>query len=138
MKIVIDNNIYISAFKSGGKPYDVFKRAVDGFDTLFFTSAILVEVEEVLGRPKFKFGADRLQRAIQYIKKYGNEIPVLSHHKAPVDACRDPDDIKYLECADAAKADYIVSGDKHLLEMGEYKGIKIVNANDYLEITTIP
>jgi predicted nucleic acid-binding protein len=48
--------------------------------------------------------------------------------------CRDPNDDKYIECAIAAGAGYIISGDRDLLVLKEYGGVKIVNARDYLNI----
>ncbi|RCK78438.1 MAG: hypothetical protein OZSIB_1358 [Candidatus Ozemobacter sibiricus] len=46
----------------------------------------------------------------------------------------DPDDDKFLECAIALNADFIVSGDRHLLELGDYMGIKILNPRDFLHV----
>ncbi len=50
-----------------------------------------------------------------------------------VSDCRDPDDNKFLELALSANADCIITGDKDLLELAPYKGIKILSANDFLE-----
>jgi predicted nucleic acid-binding protein len=68
------------------------------------------------------------------IAKYSHKIIIQSKHNLPDNTCRDVTDIKYLECAIAANADYIISGDNDLLDMKEFQGIKIVNASDYLEI----
>ncbi len=46
----------------------------------------------------------------------------------------DPEDNKFLDCAVAGKADYIVSGDQHLLELNEHEGIKIVTASELLKV----
>lgn len=46
---------------------------------------------------------------------------------------RDADDDKFINCALACEADFIVSGDSHLLNVGEYRGIKILNARRFLE-----
>jgi predicted nucleic acid-binding protein len=46
----------------------------------------------------------------------------------------DPDDNKFIECALECRADYIVSGDTHLLNLKEYEGIKIINAGEFLEV----
>jgi predicted nucleic acid-binding protein len=46
----------------------------------------------------------------------------------------DPDDDKFLDCAIECKADYIVSGDRHLLELRGYPGIKIITASQFLEL----
>jgi len=53
MKIVLDANIFVSAFFWGGKPRKVLERVIEGIDELFFTKEILDEVVEVMGRPKF-------------------------------------------------------------------------------------
>ena len=46
----------------------------------------------------------------------------------------DPDDDKFIECAVSGNADYIISGDQHLLQLKEYSGIKILNASEFLEL----
>jgi putative PIN family toxin of toxin-antitoxin system len=46
----------------------------------------------------------------------------------------DPDDNKFIECALEGKADYIVSGDTHLLNLKEYEGMKIINASEFLTV----
>jgi putative PIN family toxin of toxin-antitoxin system len=47
--------------------------------------------------------------------------------------CEDPDDDKFIECAIAGKCNIIVSGDRHLLKLGEYKGVKILKPRDFVE-----
>jgi putative PIN family toxin of toxin-antitoxin system len=133
-KTVIDANLYFSAFLKGGKPEAVIRRAAKELDTLFITDDIIKEIRRILHNPILKLTPKQIDFIIADLEEYGHKITIQPHHKAAPDACRDPEDIKYLECADAAKADYIVSGDNDLLDMIEYKGIKIVKANAYLEI----
>ncbi|HEX8228447.1 MAG TPA: putative toxin-antitoxin system toxin component, PIN family, partial [Chloroflexia bacterium] len=60
---------------------------------------------------------------------------IFVHPTVPIDAiASDPDDNKFLECAVAGGADYIVSGDKHLLSLGEYEGIRILSPADFLRV----
>ena len=48
--------------------------------------------------------------------------------------CADPDDVKFLQAAMAAKAKYLISGDKHLLDVGEYPGGKILKAQEFCRL----
>ena len=130
MIVVLDTNILISGILWRGSPYRVLLNALNKKYSLFLSPKILNEVEEKL-RIKFKLQEDKIAEHIQILTEYGKIIePNLS-----VDIIKDdPDDNKILECAVSCKADYIVSGDSHLLDLKEYKGIKILSAKDFLEI----
>ena len=131
MKIVLDANIFVSSLFWGGNPRIVLERAISKLDELFITKEILDEIEEVIGRPKFHAGRNE----IEYYKKSIEEISNWIVPKYVLKkGSRDKTDNKYIECGIAAKVDYIISGDVHLLEIKEYDGIKIVNAKEYLEI----
>jgi putative PIN family toxin of toxin-antitoxin system len=135
MKIVLDNNIFISAAFWRGKPYDVFERAVLRQDTVFVTDDILIEIENTLRKPKFTaiYSLDQINRAVANIKKLCQKVIPYPHHQV-VGVCRDKDDNVYLECALASNADCIITGYKDLLDLNEYNGIKIITAKEYLEI----
>jgi putative PIN family toxin of toxin-antitoxin system len=131
MKIVLDANIFISAFFWGGNPRAVLKRAIEKQDELFISKEILDEVEDVSRRPKFHAGKDEIEYFIKSIEEIGNKIVPTKHIKK---GSRDKTDNKYLECGMAGKVDFIITGDVHLLKMKKYGAIKIVSAKDYLEI----
>ena len=130
MKVVLDANIFVSSFFWGGKPRLVLERAIAQLDELFVSSEILDEVGDVIGRPKFHTGRGEIEHYIKSIIDIGNVVSVKEKIE---NGSRDKTDNKYLECALAGGVDYIISGDVHLLEMKEYKKIKIVTANEYLE-----
>jgi len=131
MKIVLDANIYISAFFWGGNPQIVLERVISKRDELFVSREILNEIEDVINRPKFH--ADKVK--IEYFIKAIEEIANISSVKNKLTkGSRDVKDDKYIECAIACNADYIVSGDIHLLEMKKYKKINIITAKEYLDI----
>jgi hypothetical protein len=67
------------------------------------------------------------------IESIGENITVLPKHRVK-GVCRDSKDDMYLECAVAATADYIISGDRDLLDLKEYGGVKIVSAREYLRL----
>jgi putative PIN family toxin of toxin-antitoxin system len=133
MKTVLDANVIVSAAVWGGNPRKIIKRVADGLDTLFITKDIVDELEDVLRRPMFGLNDDEVELRIAEIEELSKKVAVSPEHRI-TDACRDSDDNTYLECAIAAGADYIITGDKDLLVFKEYGGVKIVNARSYLDI----
>jgi len=130
VKVVLDANIFISSFFWGGNPRSVLERVIMGIDELFITKEILDEIEAVIGRPKFHADKEKAAYFINSIEEIGNKIVP---QKQINNGSRDKKDNMYIECGMAAGVDYIISGDVHLLELKEYKKIKIVTAKNYLE-----
>jgi putative PIN family toxin of toxin-antitoxin system len=133
MKIVVDTNIYFSAFHKGGKPEAVVNRAANGLDILFISDGIMAELKKTFRKPKLGWTEERIGFIIDYIKRICQKVSIHPEHVV-TDACRDIDDNIFLECAKAANADCIITGDKDLLVLKEYNGIKIITAKEYLEI----
>jgi len=133
MNIVVDANMFISAYIWHGNPQIVLDRVVGKIDVLFFTDSIINEIEEIIGRPKFNRHKKQVDYIVADIKRFGKKVTV-SHKHRITGVCRDHDDDKYIECALAAGADYLITGDRDLLDLKEYGGVKIVNARDYLDI----
>ena len=131
MKIVLDANIFISSLFWGGNPRSVLNRVIKGIDKLFITKEILDEIESVLIRPKFHTDKEKVSYFISSIEEIGN---IVIPKRQINNVSRDKTDNKYIECGITADVDYIISGDAHLLELKEYKTIKIVTARDYLEV----
>jgi len=131
IKIVLDTNVLISAIVFGGKPRKIMESIFEGSVNLILSREILDELEGVLCRKKFGMSP-------QVVRNISNELESLCDIVVP--ECRivvmtsDPYDNMILECATEAKADYIVSGDAHLLDLCEFEGIKIVNPARFLEI----
>jgi uncharacterized protein len=123
MKTVLDANVIVSASVWGGNPRKVIARFSDGLDTLFITADIVDEVEDVLRRPKFGLSSEEAELRIAEIEELGSKV-VVSPERRITGVCRDPKDDMYLECALAAGADYIISGDSDLLSLKEYGGVK--------------
>jgi len=133
MKIILDANIFISSFFWGGNPRSVLDRVIKGTDKLFITKEILDEIESVMGRPKFHIEKEKVAYFINSIEEIGNMV---IPKKRINNGSKDKTDNKYIECGIMADADYIISGDDHLLELKEYETIKIVTARDYLDNLT--
>ena len=126
MRVVVDTNIFVSSF-FGGNP----RRIIDLWKTcaimLCLTRAIVEEYIEVLQRLGLKQEKE-LQELLDLFAKGFNSVfsaktPVLKIVVA------DPDDDMFIECAVALKASFIISGDKALLNVKEYMGIKVLSAN---------
>ena len=131
MKLVLDSNIFISAFYWGGRPQKVLDRIVLGLDELYITNEILDEIAEVMARPNFKTELRTIDVFIKGIEKIGKKIFISGEIKG---ICRDKDDDAVIECGLLSSADYLITGDNDLLVLEKYQGIKILSANEYLRI----
>jgi putative PIN family toxin of toxin-antitoxin system len=124
----VDSNIYVSALQFGGIGVRLIGMARSGAIRMDISEAILAETIGVL-RDKFGWDGYRLHFARL-------DLPKFAHIVVPTQTLNvtdDPDDNRILECAIAAGSDYIVTYDKDLLRLGEYAGIKIVRAVDFLQ-----
>ena len=130
MKIVVDTNIYISAIFWGGKPRQVVDLGRAGEILIFTSSAIEREIAEKLSN-KFKLKEDEVRNILLDFSTFTIPTVVSLHIEAVPE---DPEDNKFIECALVCKADHIVSGDRHLLSLKEYAGIKILKATQFLSI----
>ena len=132
MKIVIDSNIFVSSFFWKGNPRRIFDRVIDGFDELFIANDILEEIREVLSRDKFDAETKEIDDYIKIIENYSQKIV---HNNIMENVSRDMDDNKIVKCGLEGNVEYIITGDKDLLDLKEYRSIKIVTPKEYLEIT---
>lgn len=126
--VTLDTNIYVSALEFGGIGARLLGMARAGNFRLDVSDAILNELVTVL-RDDFHWDGYRLQFGRQGIAGVAN-------HVTPTQTLNvikeDPDDNRILECAVAAGSDVIITYDKDLLRLGEYEGIKILKAEDFL------
>ena len=134
MKIVIDTNVVISGTFFGGYPRKVIEAVADGTLNACATPEIVDEYEEIVEEM-----VDRKQGHIRkdILSPFIAELELIET-KTKVEISRDPDDDKFIECAIDAKAMYIVSGDKDLLDIGEVNGIIIIKAADFCNLLYIP
>ena len=128
-RVVIDTNVMVSAFLGGGLETIIVAWTAGKF-SLIVSNQVVSEYLEVLSRPRFKITHDELDNfAALILIKAEFVLPEESIHAVEAD----PSDNKYIEAAVAGQADYIVSGDKHLLDLKEYKGIFIITPRAFLE-----
>jgi putative PIN family toxin of toxin-antitoxin system len=128
MTVVFDSNIFISALViPGTKAEEAVFRFMDGKDTLIISKAIIDEVLTVLAN---KFSKDR--EAISRTAIFLSELGTLVRPGKRIKVFEDDPDNRILECAIKGKADAIVTGDKAMLELKEYQGIRIITLKEYL------
>lgn len=132
LRVVLDTNVLISAIGWRGNPRKVLALCIEGKLNLMQTQETSKELERVLQRPKFNFiPREKKRELLQHLTLISTKVTP----KENVEVIReDPEDNKFLDCAVAGKADYIVSGDQHLLELNEHEGIKIVTASELLKV----
>jgi putative PIN family toxin of toxin-antitoxin system len=130
IRVVLDTNIVVSAMlRSGGLPEAVFNLAVDRVVQLCVAEAIMAEYEEVLHRARLHIHPDKVTNALGRIREAG----LLVTPTTPVTAARDPDDAIFLECAQAADAQYLVTGNQ--IDFPDvWAGTRIVTARQFLEV----
>ncbi len=132
LKVVLDTNVFVSAVLGRGPSSILLERWKAGKFTLLFSPLIFDEYFEVIAHPKF----DQQEQDIRALAELLAERAVALTPQIKVDVCKeDPDDNKFLECAIARAADFIVSGDQHLLRLKEYQGIKIVTIAEFLQLS---
>ncbi len=130
MKIVFDTNIYISAFViPGGNAEKAYLHAIDGDFKLCTSVAILTELAQKLDE---KFGWEK-QKIVQLITSISDLATVLKTTPWLKVLSDDPDN-RILECALKAGADFLVTGDKHLLKLRNYENFEIIKLSNFFKI----
>lgn len=128
MRVVFDTNIYISAFAiPGGNAEEAYLNAIKGRFELFTSVAILTETARVL-QTKFDWAEDKARHAVQEISRTATVL----RPRPTLHLLKDEPDNRILECAIAAQAERIVSGDRHLLSLKRHADIAIISLAAFL------
>lgn len=128
MKVVFDTHIFVSAFAiPGSRAEDAMLRIIEGRDRLILSKSILKERLTTLSK---KFGREReeLARLAVFLSEVGEWV----EPNRRVGELKDEPDNRILECALAGRADAVITGDRAMLGLGEYEGIKIMSLKDFL------
>ncbi len=125
VRVVIDTNVLVSALTHHGKPRRLVTRLLRSRSTVT-SRGMMVELADVLSREKFALTEDQVNRFLSiYIRQ--SEVVVPKRIGRVVLADRDDDVV--LGTAVAAGASHIITGDRHLLSLKEFQGIKIVTVD---------
>lgn len=129
MRVVFDTNILVSALVfPGGQGEAALRRIVDERDELVVSKPILDELLGVLAR-KFSRDAEELARVAVFL----GEIAIVARSGSRLKVLKDDPDNRVLECAVAGRATVVVTGDRALLTLGEFRGVRVISLRDYLE-----
>jgi len=130
VKIVCDTNVLISGVLFGGHARKILQLTSRGVLINFLSPDILREAEDVLRRSKFGLRREQVLGIITLFKDTF-EIVIPSFKVQAIQS--DPEDNHVIEAALTARAEFIISGDKHLLKLTEWKGIHVVSPAQFIE-----
>jgi putative PIN family toxin of toxin-antitoxin system len=131
IRVVLDTNVIVSAhLNSEGYERSVLDLAHSGKLRMFVSEAILREYESVLRRPKFHLNTLHVSRSLRLVRAAARVVAPYGR----LNVAREPGDNRFLECAEAAKADYLVTGNKRHFPK-QWRQTLIVNARELLEWT---
>jgi putative PIN family toxin of toxin-antitoxin system len=130
VRVVLDTNVFVSGVFFRGPPYEILKAWRDDRVQLAISQEILREYQEVGETLAKRFPGVDLSPILELliVKAELTECPSLAE---PV--CDDPEDDKFLACALAGNSELIISGDRHLLKVSGYRGVKIVKPRKFLD-----
>ncbi len=126
--VVLDTNILISASYWFGNPKKIIDFVLEKKVCAYYSNELLNEYRVSIMRD---FG-ETIETAIKRTAFYESILKIVEPNQRVI-ACEDKDDNKVLEAGVCANADFIISGDKHLLKMNQFRGIKIVTAQQFME-----
>ncbi len=131
MRVTVDTNFLISATQwDYSVAHKLLKKLILSDAKIFTTQNILDETAEVLERD-FEYNKNEAKNIVEKILLFAKLI----EPKQKVEVIKDdPDDNKIIECAIESSSDYIITYDRHLLKLKEYKGIKIITPEEFNKV----
>jgi uncharacterized protein len=129
MKVILDANVVIAAFAARGLCESVLELCLHGHE-IVLSEGVLDEILLNL-RQKIRLPASVVSEIGEFLREHSSMFEPASF---PLDLCRDPDDVKILGLAVSANADFIVTGDKDLLVLNEFRGIPIITPRAFSSI----
>ena len=129
LRVVLDTNVLVSAIISDGKPRELFRKGITKEFCIITSDLLLRELAAVLRRPKFKTDEDEIHRIILALMQAAEVVEVVSKFNMVEE---DPKDDMIVETAYDGKADFVVSGDSHLLALNSFRDIKIISVKRML------
>jgi uncharacterized protein len=127
--VTLDSNVWVSALEFGGVPKRVVQAALDGDVEIAVSQWIIDETLRIL-KNKFGWSRSDLVGALMVIEDC---TTIVSPSETPSLVADDPDDDNILACAAAAKSNYLLTGDKHLLKLGSYRDTEIIKPAQFFE-----
>lgn len=129
-RVILDTNVLVSGILFGGRPREVIRLALKGHITAYLSPDTLREFRDVIARPKFRLPSEFVHTVIEELQA---AMPMVFPRDIVPVVAEDPDDDAVIACAVASNADFIITGDPHLLAIGRYQRIVIVTPAEYLD-----
>lgn len=133
IRVVLDTNVLVSALLFSGKLARIVTDWKSGVFVPVFTRETFDEFVRVLAYPKFELTAQEIAAIIEdEVLPFGEAGEAAEELHG---VCRHPADDQFLACALAAGATFIVSGDKDILDLSQFKGVKIITPKEFCKIS---
>jgi putative PIN family toxin of toxin-antitoxin system len=129
LRAVIDTNVYISAIFWGGKPRTILDMGRDGLLSAFTSPDNEREISDKLSE-RFHLPHVDVNRIMLDLATFTTPVEPV---RKVVLIREDPEDDKFLECAVACRANYVISGDHHLINLKSFENIPVVTPSDFLK-----
>jgi putative PIN family toxin of toxin-antitoxin system len=130
VKVILDTNVFISGVFFSGPPFEIIKAWLDKRIQIIISSEILDEYKRVGEELSHRYPEIETSPILE---SFAEKATLISAPSLPLSVCVDPDDDKFLACAAAGNAELIISGDKHLLDINEFQGIKIAKPRKFVD-----
>lgn len=127
VKVVVDTNVFISGIIFGGKPKTILELVYTEKIQAVISATLLSELQEILLK-KFKFS----ESVVLDIEERIKDIFKFVYPTEQIMLVKDEDDNRILEAAMEGNCDFIITGDKELLHLHQYKGIVILSSDEFL------
>ncbi|MBS7651075.1 MAG: putative toxin-antitoxin system toxin component, PIN family [Candidatus Bathyarchaeia archaeon] len=133
-RLVLDSNVWISAFLFGGKPAAIIKLAQEGRVRILVSTDLILEIARVLRYGKLRKILEQSKRSTETVVAQILAVTELVGTKSLRSwITQDPADDIILNCAVENSADYIITGDQHILQLKRVDGVKIFTPNEFLQ-----
>ena len=130
MKAVVDTNVFVSGIFWKGPPHQVLQAWQEGRFRLVVSPPVLEEYRRVLVELQARYSQVRFERILELVELNAEVVePVVFTRRV----CSDPDDDKFLATALAAGAEFVVTGDRALLAVKSFQGIRVVDPRAFLK-----
>ena len=129
MRVILDTNVFVSGVFFSGPPYRILDAWRDGKLQLVVSQEILEEYRRVGEVLAVQFPGVNIQPIIDLVTTNAEIFP---NQALPESVCEDPDDDKFLACALISRCKVIVSGDRHVLKVTGFQGIKVVKPRQFI------
>jgi uncharacterized protein len=138
LRVVLDANAFVSAFiNPAGTPGQIIQAFLrDSAFELVLSEPIIEEVIEALRYPKVQKAARSKIDPSLWFEDLVVLSQLVSEHSEVPRLSADPDDDKYIACAIAGRATFIVTGDPHLLDVRQHETVRIVSPREFLDLIT--